>query len=316
MPPHTTSVSVLSLYLGAFLLAGSPAVPKMSPGLERLVHKGLTHYQRQEYELACKAYAQATEYAEREGNVKSALRLRNNLGVILLTAQQYQAALQSFLRVREMARVQKEPELEAVACTNLSAIHMVMGDGDAAEEALTAAVALSAAASPHRARLMAQRARMEFRKGGGAAAEALMGEALTAAQSADDRAVEGLIWDDLAMLRMGAGDMDGAETALANEYRLWALFHTPNPEYLHRRVARLRMLQGRAAESLVWLQRTGFYARRSPAFSPSLATCNRACWRMRHIESSPPGLRPRPSGWVSSDSPRRVGTWCVVSTWR
>lgn len=76
--------------------------------------------------------------------------------------------------------------------------------------------------------------------------------------------LEGLIWDDLAMLRMEEGDLDGAESALANEYRLWVLFRTPNPEYLDLRIAQLRLLQGKAGESLSWLKRAEIHSRKSP----------------------------------------------------
>ena len=254
----------MSFCFGALLLAGSPAAPKMSPGLERLVLKGYSHYQKQEYESARAAFQQASLRAEREGNVRYAPRLRSNIGATFLAVQQFQSALPYFRQAREMAREQQDREVEAAACGNLAAIYISMGDDDAAEEFLGAAAAIVPSGSPARARLVAQRARLELRRGGGAAAEAMLGEALSAAQNLDDRALEGLVWDDLAMLRMGDGDLDRAETALENEYRLWVLFHTPNPEHLHCRVARLRLLQGRASESLVWLQRAALYARRSP----------------------------------------------------
>ena len=264
MPPHMTATSALCLYFGAFLLAGAPAGPKMSPGLERLVSAGHTHYQKQEYGLARKLYERASETAELEGNAKWALRLRNNIGATYLAVQQFPGARESFVRAREMARMQKDVEVEAAACANLAAIYIWIGDGDAAEESLSVATAILPAGSVNRARLMAQRARLEVHRGGGPSAERMIGDALEAAQRADDRAVEALIWDDLAVLRMGAGDLAGAETALANEYRLWALFHTPNPEFLCWRVARLRLMQGRAEESLVWLERAAEQARRSP----------------------------------------------------
>jgi CHAT domain-containing protein len=259
-----TAKSALCLVLAALVLAGSPAGPKMSPGLERLVAQGHAHYQKQEYELARNAYEQASQRAGREGNLKWALRLRNNIGATFLAGLQHQGALQAFLQAREMARQQKDGEVEAAACANLAAIYMMIGDGDAAEESLAVATARLPVGSANRARLLAQRARLEIRRGAGVRAEATVGEALAAAQSADDRAVESLIWDDLAMMRMGAGDLSGAETALANEYRLWALFHTPNPEFLHWRVARLRLFQGRAEEALEWLKRAASHGRRTP----------------------------------------------------
>ncbi len=264
MPPQMTAKSAVCLFLAAFVLAGSPAGPQMSPGLERLVAQGHKHYQKQEYELARSVYEQARQRAEREGNLKWALRLRNNVGATFLAVQQHHGALQSFLQAREMARQQQDREVEAAACANLAAIYMLIGDGDAAEESLGAATARLPVGSANRARLLAQRARLEIRRGAGDRAEVTVGEALAAAQTANDRAVEALVWDDLAMMRMGAGDLAGAETALANEYRLWALFHTPNPEFLHWRIARLRLFQGRAEEALDWLKRAAGYARRSP----------------------------------------------------
>lgn len=236
----------------------------MSPGLEQLVLRAHGHFKKQEYLLAREAFQRALEYAGREGNFRYAPRLRSNIGATFLAVQQFQNALPYFLEARASAREQKDPETDSSASVNLAAIYIAIGDADAAANSLDEAAALIPAGSPSRARLLAQRARLEYRRGGRAAAAAMMGEALAEAQSVVDWAVEGLIWDDLAMLRMEAGDLSGADIALANEYRLWALFQTPNPEYLHLRVARLRMLQGRPNESLRWLRRAESQARRSP----------------------------------------------------
>ncbi|HEY3439593.1 MAG TPA: CHAT domain-containing protein [Paludibaculum sp.] len=236
----------------------------MSPGLEKLVLAGHRHLQQQKYDLARMAFLEASDYAEREGNHKYIPRLRSNIGATFLAVQQYQNALPYFLEARSMARAQGDEETDASANVNLAAVYIAIGEGDAAAESLAAAAAIMPAGNPNRARLLAQRARLEYRRGGGTAATELMWGALAEAQSAGDLGVEGLIWDDLAMLRMDEGDLDGAEAALANEYRLWVLFHTPNPEYLDLRVAQLRLLQGRANESLSWLNRAEIHSRRSP----------------------------------------------------
>jgi len=236
----------------------------MSPGLEKIVLAGHDHLQHQEYDLARKLFLEASDYAEREGNHRYVPRLRSNIGVTFLAVQQYQKALPYFLEARSMARAQNDAETDASANVNLAAIYIAIGEGDAAAESLAAAAAIMPAGNPNRARLLAQRARLEYRRGGGAAATELMLGALSAAQSAGDLGVEGLIWDDLAMSRMEEGDLDGAESALANEYRLWVLFHTPNPEYLDLRIAQLRLLQGRASESLSWLKRAEIHSRKSP----------------------------------------------------
>ena len=264
MHPSTVTMLMLCLGLGGLLHAGLPVKPTMSPGLRQLVLEGHGHYQKQEYDLARKVFQQASDYAVGEGNVRYLPRIRSNIGATFLAVQQYQNALPYFLEARVTARAQNDPETDAAACVNLAAIYMAIGDGDAAAESLEAAAAIMPAGTPSRARLMAQRARLEYRRGSVEPAVARMGEALAEAQSAGDRAAEGLIWDDLAMLRMDAEDLAGAETALSNEYRLWALFHTPNPEHLEVRIARLRLLQGRAEESLTWLYRAEVHARRSP----------------------------------------------------
>lgn len=264
MPPHMTAKSVMCFCLGAASLAGFTARPKMSPGLQKLVLAGHSHLQHQEYDLARQVFLEASAYAEREGNHKYVPRLRSNIGATFLAVQQYQKALPYFLEARSMARAQNDAETDASANVNLAAVYIAIGEGDAAAESLTAAAAVMPAGNPNRARLLAQRARLEYRRGGGAAAMGLMWGALSEAQSASDLGVEGLIWDDLAMLRMDEGDLDGAETALANEYRLWVLFHTPNPEYLDLRIAQLRLLQGRAEESLSWLRRAELHSKKSP----------------------------------------------------
>lgn len=64
-------------------------------------------------------------------------------------------------------RERGDEETDASANVNLAAIYIAIGEADAAAESLESAAAMMPAGNPNRARLLAQRARLEYQAGWG-----------------------------------------------------------------------------------------------------------------------------------------------------
>ncbi|MBI5282350.1 MAG: CHAT domain-containing protein [Candidatus Solibacter usitatus] len=124
-------------------------------------------------------------------------------------------------------------------------------------EALKNARAVMPAHSRYRLQLMALRARLAMRRGPAEEAQSLLAEALEECSTRGDHAIEALLWNDLARERLGRGDLEGAEEAVANEYRLRSLFHLGHLEDSYTVLGRLRLAQGRPLDSLAAFQTAG-----------------------------------------------------------
>lgn len=222
---------------------------------ERLGLRGVEQMRLMQYRAATSTFEQAIAAAVREKDELRIAKFRSNLGGAQMCQFQYGKALASFVAARDTAHGLGNREVEGGSWLNLASLYTAMGAGAAAEHALGEALKLMPAGSPYIPRLKSQRVRLALRLGETQRALGEWEEAMRAAQDGGDRQAERDLWDALAMIEMLRGDLNAAERAIANEFRLVVLNKQRNKDFLFSRVGRLRLAQGRAAEAVGWYDR-------------------------------------------------------------
>jgi len=262
--------SSLKLWIGLYLavVPGTAISDRPQPGtsaeLDALRRQGAAQYAAQQFAGAAATFGQCAELAVRLNRADAAIPCWNNAGGANLALMQLGPAMESFFRSRELARQGGVRELESVAETNLAAIYLMLGDADAAEEALRSAANLLPAGSRYLAYLLGQRARLAFRAGNEAEVLPLLSRAMQEAEALGDAGLLALLWDDLAAFELSRRNLAAAEEALAQEFRIRLLFRPPHPEYGYIRAGRLRLAQGKPLEALAWFDRTDAARKTNP----------------------------------------------------
>lgn len=215
-------------------------------------------------ELAANRYAEAEQLAELalekaqsdRDDILTA-KLLNNLGAARIYRRNYVGAFEALEGARQLAARRGQREIEAGIWSNLASLYGMLAGWPAAEEALARAAALMPSGSRYRPALLAQRARLALQKSATdrQLAERAWAEAMEAASEAGDWQIQRHLWDDLFLWRLAAGDLEAAEAALANSYRLIVLHRLRDPRHFWLLAARLRLAQGRPGEALQYLHR-------------------------------------------------------------
>ncbi|MBI5086585.1 MAG: CHAT domain-containing protein [Acidobacteria bacterium] len=209
------------------------------------------------YAEAIEAYRRGAVIAAREGDIESAIRCDNNAGAAALMMMRYASAATAFQSALDRARRAGNRTAETAAQLNLASAYIWLGEGDAATEALNAAESVIPAGSRYRLQLKALQARLALRQGPAAEAYELLAEAMDECRRRRAYATEALLWNDLALVRLGQGDLGGSEEAVANEYRLRSLFRLGHLEDSFTVLGRLRLAQGRPLDALAAFQSAG-----------------------------------------------------------
>jgi len=160
----------------------------------------------------------------------------------------YRAALDSFLDARSRAKaIDDRMDLGAIA-VNLSSLYLQIWDFDAAlqaaEEGRAASVGLK---HPYfEAGLLLQLARLHEALHDGRT-DALYTSGIEAARAQGDGALEASGWDLLGADRLARGDLDGAERALNEAFRLRLIYWRADLPFSYARLGALQLAKGDVA---------------------------------------------------------------------
>jgi len=262
---RSCSVVAILLAAGTVTTPAPASTPSPTCNAEILNKLGDRQAVQHHYEEALATFQQAAECATRTGNFKLMHRIWNNAGAVNLYQLRYTEALNYLLKSRDSARRLNDREMQAVSSSNLSSVYSLLGAGEAAQSALDEAVAILPSGSRYLPQILTQSVRLAFRRGNPDLAQHLWPAAMQSAQDASDRQAERHLWDELALLCHARHDLACVEEALANEFRVVKLHRLPHSDYLHMRLGRLRMSQGRPEEALVWFQRAQAQRRLAPS---------------------------------------------------
>src|SRR5690349_2202656 len=99
-----------------------------APELHELRLQGNALLRASQYPKAINIYENGYTEAKRRGSLGSAVRFLNNLGVAYYQLFRYRDAIQTYLKARDLARLQGDQETLGALSVNLSSLYIDMGD--------------------------------------------------------------------------------------------------------------------------------------------------------------------------------------------
>jgi tetratricopeptide (TPR) repeat protein len=227
-----------------------------SPKLRELRRQGNVLFRTGEYLRAIQTYENGYVEAKRSGSLRSAVRFLNNLGSARYQIFQYRDALQAYLEARDLATSQRDRESLGALCFNLSSLYFDMGDIEAALESAQQGLKLpDDATARFKARLLIQCARINGQQKESKRAVILLRGAIEASRADLDISSEAQAWNELGNILVESGELQSAERALLEAFRLRKLTHDDRIYFSYESLGNLRALQGDRQSALVLLDR-------------------------------------------------------------
>jgi len=227
-----------------------------SPRLRHLRHQGNDLFRAGEYLRAIRVYENGYEEAKRSGNSRSAVRFLNNVGGSRYRMFRYRDAAQAYLEARDLATSQGDRESLGALCFNLSSLYFDMGDFDAAMVSAQQGLKLpDGATARFKARLLIQCARISGQQKHPEQAAVLLRAAIEASRADLDISSEAQAWNELGNILAERGQLQSAEQALVEGFRLRKLTHDDRINFSYESLGNLRLLQGKLQSASVLLDR-------------------------------------------------------------
>jgi CHAT domain-containing protein/tetratricopeptide (TPR) repeat protein len=227
-----------------------------SPRLRELRRQGNILFRAGEYLRAIRAYENGYEEAKRSGNLWSVVRFLNNLGSARYQVFRYRDAVQAYLEARDLATSQGDRESLGALCFNLSSLYLDMGDIEAAlESAQQGLKQPDDATAKFKARLLIQCARINGQQKNSEQAVILLHGAIEASRADLDASSEAQAWNELGNILVECGQLQSAERALIEAFRLRKLTHDDRIQFSYESLGNLRVRQGDLQSALVLLDR-------------------------------------------------------------
>jgi CHAT domain-containing protein/tetratricopeptide (TPR) repeat protein len=227
-----------------------------SPKLRELRRQGNVLFRAGEYLRAIRTYENGYEEAKRSGSLRSAVRFLNNLGSARYKVFQYRAAVQAYLEARDLATSQGDRESLGALCVNLSSLYFDMGDIEASlESAQQGLKQPDDATTKFKALLLIQCARINGQQKHSERAVILLLDAIEASRAELDISSEAQAWNELGNILVEGGQLQSAERALLESFRLRKLTHDDRIHFSYESLGNLRALQGDSQSALMLLNR-------------------------------------------------------------
>ena len=228
------------------------------------------------YSAAAEKFAAAFQEASQAGDELAAARHLNSLGVCYVATFRYREGMSAYLRAKQMALRQGDWEGAAGLEASLSVLYLEMGDVNSALEAAESGLALlrNRPAPDYRPRLLIQLGKLRARKGQLDVAMQLFSEAIQEADRNGDWATQGLAWNYVGYELLRAGQLEAAETALLEAFRLRKFSKDKALLTSYRLLGLLRMAQGDLASASRLLDQAVAMGATSPRLIPA--------WQLHH----------------------------------
>ncbi len=208
------------------------------------------------YLKAIETYESGYQEATRRGDLRSALRLLNNLGSADYQLLRYRDATKAYLKARELAISQLDRETLAAIYTNLSSLYFQMEEIDAASESAERGLELPAAVTAKfRSRLFIQSALIQMRQGNWDRAVLRLRQAIDIARAQLDVTGEAQAWNELGNALMDSGRLTTAEPALLESFRLRSLSHDERLHFSYESLGELSLLQNDRTSALAFFDK-------------------------------------------------------------
>ncbi len=216
---------------------------------------GAAEFRAGHFENALAIFRRTLPLAQQSREFELAVRLQNNIGSAQFALFQYQNAIQSYLKARNVAQQHGYRMRAGVIDINLASLYMSLGDWEGANRATSDALRMAGNSDLLGFRYQLLDCIAELRALEGRKAEAVVYYklAIPAADRAGDTNAMARIWDHLGMLWLVSGDLASAEGPLFEEFRLRSLFRDRDLKvsYVHLAWLRIDQKDFRSAAALL-----------------------------------------------------------------
>jgi CHAT domain-containing protein len=228
-----------------------PRLPDSSPWWDqasfKIQYNALRLRKAGDFRAAEALYQQGYQEAMRRGDRLAAVRFLMSIGGSQMFALKYRAALGTYLQARDLAsQLGDHADLGGVD-VNLSSLYLQMWDlaaaTRAAEEGLREAELIDGHAAYFKPPLLMQLGRIHALLGDGGA-HGFFRAGVEAARARDDVAIEALAWDLLGEERLGSEDLEEAEAAFLEAFRLRRFFRAGEVGLSYGRLGALALVRG------------------------------------------------------------------------
>ncbi len=211
-----------------------------------LKNRGIALYRSRRFTEAAGVFEQGRQAAVKRGAKAVALRFLNEIGATQFARFQYGPAMQTYVEIRRQARANGDDEMLAASSGNLSSLYLQQRELNASQQAgEEALVALDRHGdSVYGCLLRVQVAIIRTRQGRFEAALPLFRQALGEAEARGDWATAGTIWNQLGYEFTQRGELDQAEHALLEAFRIRLLNRVPDLQYSYYALGILYGAQG------------------------------------------------------------------------
>ena len=226
------------------------------PELHELRRQGNALLRASQYPQAISIYENGYQEALRRRSLRSAVRFLNNLGSAYYQLFRYRDAIQTYLKARDLARLQGDRETLGALCVNLSSLYFDMGEIDAALESAEEGLKLpDDATARFKASLLLQCARIKGRQKDSEQTVALLRNAIEVSRTELDVASEAQAWNELGNALIELGKLRSGEQALLQAFRMRKLTHDDRLYFSYESLGHLRMLEGDLQSASLFLDR-------------------------------------------------------------
>jgi CHAT domain-containing protein/Tfp pilus assembly protein PilF len=188
-----------------------------------------------------------------------AARFLTNCGALAMAQARYRSAHQMLLRSRQLSENAGDLPGEGLALANLTTLYIQTGDFDAAKLAAEQGIERARIHEPYpgmRAQLLINLGTALAKLNETGKAEEYFARAIDAAAQSGPLSIEGSAWDALGFARLKRGDLDEAEPALVNGYRLRLLGLKAAPPESLAHLSELRERQGNLEAARTFIDRS------------------------------------------------------------
>lgn len=222
------------------------------------------------YAEAGRLFRQEHEMALARRDYSRAVTALNDVAGCYFASFRYREAMRLYMEAKRLAESTGRVGEGASFHGNMSSLYLQLGDvraaGHAAEEGLRS---LTAGASPHyRALLLFQLGQVYFRLGKPERGAAMYREGIEEAAQRGDLEVQARGWDRFGWELLFARDLDGAERALCEAFRLRSLLRSPNIALSYPKLGLLKLARGDLRSADVLLEQAIAASRRSATTIP------------------------------------------------
>jgi CHAT domain-containing protein len=263
--PAARTVSAIRAFALAVATVALAAIPGHSPPvffngtaheqLETLRHRTHALFAAGQYSDAAALFESAYRLAVAHNEPDYAIRFLNGLGSSQFALFEYQRAIDTLLRARELAQSRGDPVWITTISSNLCSLYMQAGDMASAKQAAESGLRVPADANlSYRSQFLGVLGLLESNSGNGVKALRYFRDAVESAEINGSDPLRFEAWSHYAQQLLRAGDVDGAETAALNTYRLGRLtaVREMRPAYLS--LARIHRARGNFGLALALIE--------------------------------------------------------------